>query len=89
MKWINVKYKHFVDIAFTNTGKQKMYSWIENNNCPSGEFLVGLFTNESFEWFKVVLTENGLNEVCDDDNQPLPWCITDVEYWMEIEMPKP
>ena len=85
--WIKTSDQHFVD--FNEDG-----TWVENDHCPNGPFLVGLLVgnNEkqtySFEWYTVILTENGIMSVdCDDNTYYLGWEISEVEYWMVIGGP--
>lgn len=93
MNWIKTSEKHFVDIEPDGT-------WIENNNCPIGPFLVGLHTYRvgtlynppamkvEFEWYKVKLTEDGVEEVGTDGNLTNPgWSVQDIEFWMPITHP--
>jgi len=87
MNWINVNDKHFVDLNPDGT-------WVENNNCPPGPFLAGLWVNNkvtgttTFQWYKVVLTEDGLEEVTDDGSFNPGWELTDFEYWAVITEPR-
>lgn len=93
MEWINVEDKHFVDIEYFYDGS---YECIENKNCPKEPFLVGLFTRKNnnhefatFNYWLVVLGENGLEEWTEDCTYPLDcWDILDIEYWCTIVSPK-
>lgn len=92
MNWINVEEKHFVDITIFSNGS---YHWEENNNCPNKPFLVGLWVNNNktetkkFEYYLVVLGENGLEEFTEDGTNSLcAWGLLDIEYWSPIDSPK-
>lgn len=87
MEWISVKTNHFIDLEINKNGGKTTYSWTEKSNRPQEPFLVGLDTNSGFEWAKVVLTENGIEEVNEYDTVPWSWSIVDIEYWMEIKPP--
>lgn len=92
MKWTNVKDKHFVDIVKDeSTG---YFTWEENNHCPNNPFLVGLYVNNivtgnvTFEYYLVVLGEDGLRVVNEDDSEYMVgWNISDIEYWCEVKNP--
>lgn len=65
--------------------------WVESNHCPRGAFLAGFYgVDGEFEWFRVMLTEQGLVELGDDNEFPMSdygIAIDEFEYWMEIEKP--
>lgn len=87
-EWISVEERHFVDLEIIEKDNSTEYSWTELPCCPQEPFLVGVNTNTGFEWARVILTENGLEEVSDYDTTPWSWSIIDVQYWMIIEEPK-
>ena len=87
MKWINVKDSHFVDLQVIKKVYATEYRWTELDNCPQEPFLVGVDTNNGFQWARVVLTEYGIEEISDDDTTPWGWGIMDIQYWLRMELP--
>lgn len=93
MEWINVKDKHFVDIEHFEDGS---YKFIGNENLPKGPFLVGVFSFDNktkkwsnFNYWLVVLGDNGLEEWTEDDTSTFDCCdLLDIEYWCEVARPK-
>lgn len=85
MSWEKTSEKPLVD------WNEDFTQWTQSNYCPAGTFLVGLYCNGNFDWFKVKLTEQGLVEV-DVNDQEYPVSdyglgIEDFEYWMRIDWP--
>lgn len=92
MEWIDVNDKHFVDIEHFEDGS---YKFIGNENLPKGPFLVGAFfyNNKTectnFNYWLVVLGDNGLEECTEDDTTMFDCCdLLDIEYWCEVAHPK-